>query len=90
MPLHKSPFEKGRLIIHFHVKFPEANFLEGPELKKLQELLPKQEECIVTDDMEEVTLQDYTKNHQAQADYRNAYEEDDEDQRGHGVQCQTH
>ncbi len=91
MPLHKNPFEKGRLIIHFAVKFPESNFLPEPELKKLETLLPKKEECIITDEMEEVTLTDYTKNHQAQSNYRNAYDEDEDDHRGHGgVQCQTH
>lgn len=91
MPLYKQPFEKGRLIIHFKVNFPQPNSLDTEKLNKLEELLPKREECIVTDETEEVLLQDYTKNHQAQSHFRNAYQEDDEDERaGQGMQCQTH
>ena len=28
MPMYKNPFEKGRLIINFNVKFPEKNEIE--------------------------------------------------------------
>ncbi|XP_061107542.1 dnaJ homolog subfamily A member 1-like [Conger conger] len=40
MPLHRRPFEKGRLIIVFTVVFPVENFLPLDKLKKLEHYLP--------------------------------------------------
>ncbi|XP_071493789.1 dnaJ homolog subfamily A member 1-like [Diadema antillarum] len=91
MPLYKDPFEKGRLIIQFSINFPAAGEIAMPKLAELEELLPDRTECIVTDDMEEVTMTDYTLEHEQQGYHRNAYDQDDDDHHGpRGMQCQTH
>ena len=88
MPIYRTPFEKGRLIIQFSINFPDT--IPEDQIKKLEKFLPGREECIVTDDMEEVSLVSYTLEHEAQSHHRNAYD-DDEDHPGHrGMQCQTH
>ncbi|CAI7997603.1 DnaJ homolog subfamily A member 1, partial [Geodia barretti] len=40
MPHHKNPFDKGRLIINFKVRFPVSHFLPEPKLEQLSKLLP--------------------------------------------------
>ena len=50
MPIYRQPFEKGRLIISFNVRFPPANFLPAADLAKLEALLPPKTEVMQTDD----------------------------------------
>ncbi|XP_077993568.1 dnaJ homolog subfamily A member 1-like [Glandiceps talaboti] len=91
MPIYKSPFDKGRIIIQFSVNFPEENFLPQDKLNKLEALLPERKECIETDDMEVCDLTKLDPRQARQNRMGNAYDEDDEDG-GHGpkVQCATH
>lgn len=89
MPVYKSPMDKGSLIIQFLVQFPEHYWLPREKLSLLEALLPSREDVMVTDEMDQVDLEDFDPNEQT---YRNsvgeAYEEDDEGPRT-GVQCQT-
>ncbi|CAK8691836.1 dnaJ homolog subfamily A member 1-like [Clavelina lepadiformis] len=89
MPIYRDPFQKGRMIVQFKVEFPPNHWTTAQNIKKLERLLPPKDEVIMTDDMEEVGLQDYDPNHRSSAGGRNAYDEDDEDQ-PRGMQCQSH
>ncbi|XP_067943668.1 dnaJ homolog subfamily A member 1-like [Watersipora subatra] len=90
MPSPKNRFNKGQLIIHFDVKFPEEGFLSPDKLKLLEKALPPRVPVAQTAAMEEVNLQDYDadtakRHHQ----YTDGYDSDDE-MNGHGgsrMQC---
>ncbi|OXB82034.1 UNVERIFIED_CONTAM: hypothetical protein H355_004117 [Colinus virginianus] len=89
MPIYKSPMDKGSLIIQFLVQFPEQHWLPRDKLNMLEALLPPREDVMITDEMDQVDLEDFDPSEQT---YRNsggeAYEEDEEGPRT-GVQCQT-
>ncbi|XP_069820254.1 dnaJ homolog subfamily A member 4-like [Dendropsophus ebraccatus] len=87
MPLERAPFEKGLLIIQFHVIFPENNWLPTSKLPLLEKLLPPREDLMVTDDMEVVDLVEFDPK-QYNKEYRGEAYHEDERPRG-GVQCQT-
>jgi len=94
MPIVRFPSQNGQLIIQFKVEFPADNFISGSQLKSLEALLPPKDEIIVTDDMEEATLEAYDPASHRSGPYhqRGGYEEDDEDEHhGHprGMQCQN-
>ncbi|XP_038077937.1 dnaJ homolog subfamily A member 1-like [Patiria miniata] len=93
MPTYRSPFDKGRLIIHFTVKFPESGQILAESIPKLESILPDRPEVMVGDDVMEVNLTDYTpQSHHGHGHYGNAYDQDEDDYhggRGGGVQCQT-
>ncbi|KAM9818536.1 dnaJ homolog subfamily A member 1 [Syngnathus typhle] len=94
MPMYRRPFEKGKLIIHFSVVFPKANFLPKNRLKELERYLPvkvdaEQPESMDDDlyiyaDLEDCDLES-RKRHRHQHYYM---DEDDYASTG-GVQCQT-
>ncbi|XP_068169641.1 dnaJ homolog subfamily A member 4 [Antennarius striatus] len=88
MPVYRAPYERGHLIIHFQVEFPEKDWLPEHLMFQLERLLPPREEVMITDDMEEVDLCEVDVKTQQRNASREAYEEDDEGPRG-GVQCQT-
>ncbi|XP_028306924.1 dnaJ homolog subfamily A member 4 [Gouania willdenowi] len=88
MPLYKEPFEKGQLLIHFQVEFPEKHWLPQHLMYQLERLLPPREDVMITDEMEEVELCEANEEAEQQRYNREAYEEDEEGPR-HGVQCQT-
>ena len=90
MPTYKNPFEKGRLVISFTVKFPEDNWIDPSEISKLEQYLPPRQECIIPDDAEACELSKVEPNQQRQRYSRSAYEEDDDDEHGGNgprVQC---
>jgi len=58
MPIYRDPFQKGRLILHFKIEFPQDRWTTPENIKKLEKLLPPKEEVLITDDMEPVTLQE--------------------------------
>uniref|UniRef100_A0A3B4YV44 DnaJ heat shock protein family (Hsp40) member A4 n=1 Tax=Seriola lalandi dorsalis TaxID=1841481 RepID=A0A3B4YV44_SERLL len=88
MPVYRDPCDKGQLIIHFQVEFPEKDWLPEHLMYQLERLLPPREDVMITDEMEEVDLCEVDVRTQ-QRDYsREAYEEDEEGPR-EGVQCQT-
>jgi DnaJ family protein A protein 2 len=92
MPIHKRPFEKGNLYIHFNIEFPKPGFFQPKALQELEKILPPRRPAPkVTEDMEEVTLTKVNPNEQRSSgrNRRTADEDEDEDegqQRG-GVQC---
>uniref|UniRef100_A0A803Y3J7 DnaJ heat shock protein family (Hsp40) member A4 n=1 Tax=Meleagris gallopavo TaxID=9103 RepID=A0A803Y3J7_MELGA len=89
MPIYKSPMDRGSLIIQFLVQFPEQHWLPREKLNMLEALLPPREDVMITDEMDQVDLEDFDPSEQT---YRNsggeAYEEDEDGPRT-GVQCQT-
>ncbi|XP_074661190.1 dnaJ homolog subfamily A member 1-like [Tubulanus polymorphus] len=91
MPLYKSPFEKGKLIIHFDVKFPKKNFLSKDQIESLEKCLPARTETIVPDDAEEHNLEDFNADDERRSRVqREAYDSDDEGGMGGAgqrVQC---
>ncbi|XP_062367399.1 dnaJ homolog subfamily A member 1-like isoform X2 [Cinclus cinclus] len=92
MPVYRSPFQKGKLILQFEVKFPEPGWLPADRLRQLQAFFPPQEEVMATEDTEEVELSDYTAHGgPGRRPYTGeAYHEDDfEDGMRQHVQCQT-
>lgn len=93
MPLHKSPFEKGKLIITFSVNFPPDGFITPPSRRQLEQLLPPREEVMIPDDAEEhdlVRIDPETETRRRRQHSGNAYDEDeDSGHRGAGVQCQS-
>uniref|UniRef100_A0A8C8AY63 Uncharacterized protein n=1 Tax=Otus sunia TaxID=257818 RepID=A0A8C8AY63_9STRI len=92
MPVYRSPFQKGKLILQFQVKFPEPGWLPPERLRQLQAFFPPQEEVMATEETEEVELSDYTAHGgSARRPYAGeAYHEDDfEDGVRQHVQCQT-
>jgi len=58
MPMHKNPYEKGRLIISFYVKFPEANEMKPNKLAELEKWLPERAKFDMPIEAEELTLVD--------------------------------
>lgn len=57
MPTYRNPFEKGKLIVHFNVEFPEM--VDPKIIPKLEKLLPAKEESMIPDEYEEVDLHDF-------------------------------
>jgi len=92
MPIHKRPFDKGNLYIHFTIEFPKPGFFQPKALQDLEKILPPRRPTPkVTEDMEEVSLVKVNPNEQRGSgrSRRTADEDEDEDegqQRG-GVQC---
>ncbi|XP_036372885.1 dnaJ homolog subfamily A member 1-like [Megalops cyprinoides] len=91
MPMHRRPFEKGRLIIAFSVTFPKENFLPPNKLTELERFLPSREVSSDPEDMEEdlyiyADLEDYDPSR-----HRRYYDdmEDEDYHSGGGVQCHT-
>jgi len=94
MPTYKLPFDKGRLIIQFTVKFPEK--IDAEKAAKLEELLPPRKAVEVPSSAEECMLMDVEAGQmpgKGRSGYSNgnAYDEDDDDERAgpQGVSCQT-
>ena len=92
MPVYRDPFEKGRLIIQFTVKFPER--IDISKIPQLESCLPPREEEIIPDDLEHVTMMTYDPQADASSSrgaYRSeAYDSDDEQPGGQRVQCASH
>ncbi|ESN92603.1 hypothetical protein HELRODRAFT_95902 [Helobdella robusta] len=93
MPFYKNPMEKGRLIVHFQVKFPENNWITGEKLVELEKLLPHRVESIIPDHAEECVLHKFdpaTNRAGMNGRQGEAYDSDDESSGHHGgqrVQC---
>merc|ERR1712156_458505 len=102
MPTYRNPFEKGRLLIAFSVQFPES--IDPKMVEKIQALLPpKNEPKEITEDCEEVDLNDIDQaserrsgkkkggQHHANVHHHghgNASDDDEDDGSG-GIPCAT-
>lgn len=92
MPTYKNPFEKGKLIIHFSVEFPnEIDPKIIPQLEKLLPPKPAPTKDVHMDDVEEVNMFDYSHEDEERANRHNnrrAYEGyEEEEMHGPGMQC---
>ena len=92
MPVYRNPMEKGRLVLHFDVKFPEKNEIHADQIKKLEKLLPARTQVTIPMDAEECPLVDYDPRQNQRSQRREMY--DDDDPRAHGggthVNCASH
>nr|XP_020653977.1 dnaJ homolog subfamily A member 1-like [Pogona vitticeps] len=96
MPVYRNPTQKGKLIIHFQVKFPEPGWLPAHQLRQFQSFFPHCEEAMATeDDAEEVELRDFFSPQPDLGGGRRfpgggpCHREDFEDPLRHNVQCHT-
>jgi len=91
MPTHKNPFEKGRLIVTFEVKFPPDKWLSTAKISQLEKLLPVRQEVTVPDETVNCELQRFDADQQRARQRREAYDSDDEaGMHGQRVQCASH
>ncbi|XP_071825441.1 dnaJ homolog subfamily A member 1-like [Apostichopus japonicus] len=102
MPIRKDTLSRGRLIIHFEVVFPISHSLQHDKIAVLESVLPEREECMISDEAEEVLLEDYSRRHEQKNYYHNHshggfgqdngmdLDDDDDDVSSRGVQCQSH
>lgn len=76
------------MCIYPQVEFPENHWLPENMFPQLEKLLPKRDDIMLTDEMEEVDLCEVDLEQKSRKFSREAYDED-ESPRSHGVQCQT-
>jgi len=92
MPVYRNPLEKGRLVLHFDVKFPDKNELRPESLAKLETLLPARTQVQIPTHAEECVLVEYDP--RQSRSHRHDMFDDDDDPRAHGgptqVNCATH
>ncbi|KAK7095955.1 dnaJ homolog subfamily A member 1-like [Littorina saxatilis] len=92
MPVYRDPFEKGRLIVQFNVKFPDK--IDPAKIATLETCLPPREEEIIPDGSEHVTLLAYDPSEDRGRGglHRRgeAYDSDDDQPGGQRVQCASH
>lgn len=93
MPQYRNPFEKGRLIIQFSVKFPVSGFIPPEKIAELEELLPARPIIQISQNAEEVEMVelDPARESSRHHHHRRIFDDDDEDihHRPAGVQCRT-
>uniref|UniRef100_A0A3Q3GAW0 DnaJ heat shock protein family (Hsp40) member A1 n=1 Tax=Labrus bergylta TaxID=56723 RepID=A0A3Q3GAW0_9LABR len=94
MPMHRRPFEKGRLIIHFSVVFPQANFLPNNKLKELEDYLPEKLDPEQPESMDDdlyiyADLEDCDFENRKRQNHQHYYMDEDDYASTGGVQCQT-
>lgn len=77
MPMYKNPFEKGRLIITFDVKFPSNSEIELKKLPELERLLPAKPKIEVPIEAEEHILVDIDPAQERNRRHGEAYMEED-------------
>lgn len=91
MPQYKNPFEKGRLVIQFTVKFPEDNWISPEQIEELEKYLPERQDVMIPDGAEECLLSKYDPKYEHGR--RRGYQAYDSDEEGDGqprVQCASH
>jgi len=93
MPIHKRPFDKGNLYIHFNVEFPKSGFFQPKALQELEKILPPRRPAPkITEEVEEVSLTKVNPSEQRSGGGRGRRtmdEDEDEEEGGQrgGVQC---
>ncbi|CAF1355318.1 unnamed protein product [Adineta steineri] len=93
MPVYRNPMEKGRLVLHFDVKFPSKNELRPEAVTQLEKLLPARSEVSLPMDAEECVLVEFDPRQSQRSNRREMYDDDDP-RGGQGgptqVNCATH
>lgn len=92
MPEWKNPYEFGHLIVDFEVAFPSSNWIDGPKLQQLQQLLPPKAklQSFGSKEVDEVVLSKFEQHtHSGQSNRRGGAtnSEMDEDDHQPQVQC---
>lgn len=101
MPHHDRPFMKGRLYIHFNVKFPDSGLLSPEQCRTLETILPQKPNTRLTDmeideceetNMNDVSKEEVNRKQQQQGRRHEAYddideEDEDDDEQMPRVQC---
>ena len=85
MPMYKNPFEKGRLIINFNVKFPADKF-DLKTIAALEKILPAKPKVDIPKDAVTYKLIDLDPSY-ARGKRQDAYDEDDLEGGPQRVQC---
>jgi DnaJ family protein A protein 1 len=92
MPVYRNPLEKGRLVLHFDVKFPDKNELRPENLTKLEKVLPPRTPVQLPMNAEECVLVEFDPRQSQRSHRHEMY--DDDDPRAQGgptqVNCATH
>ena len=86
MPMYKSPYEKGRLVITFNVKFPEPGQIDLKKISELEKILPPKAKIDIPKDAEELTLVDLDPAYE-RSRRQDAYADDDMQGGPKRVQC---
>ncbi|CAF1543990.1 unnamed protein product [Rotaria sp. Silwood1] len=91
MPVYRNPLEKGRLVLHFDVKFPDKNELRPESIAKLEKVLPPRTPVQIPMNAEECVLIEYDPR-QSQRSHRHEMYDDDSGHHGGATQvnCATH
>lgn len=76
MPMYKNPFEKGRLVIQFNVKFPEANQIDMKAIAELEKILPAKPKVTIPAGAETFDLVDLDPAYE-RSKRHDAYEDDE-------------
>ncbi len=84
--MYKNPFEKGRLIINFSIKFPENGQIELKKISELEKILPPKPKIEIPMDAEEHTLIDLDPAYE-KSKRQDAYMDDDMSEGPKRVQC---
>ena len=85
MPTYQQPFNKGKLFIHFNVKFPEPGDLSDDDMKALEKIFPARIPVEIDPgagggNMHDVDIEQEMRRNKSSG--RTAYEEDDDDDMG--------
>jgi DnaJ homolog subfamily A member 1 len=87
MPMYKNPYEKGRLIITFNIKFPEAGQIDLKKIVELEKILPTKPKIDLPIEAEEHTLIDLDPAYERSKRAEQAYVDDEMQGGGKRVQC---
>nr|ADR79278.1 Hsp40 [Brachionus ibericus] len=87
MPMYKNPFEKGRLIINFNVKFPQNGEIDSRRITDLEKILPTKAKVDSPADAEEHTLVDLDPAYERSKRNEEYMDEDGGMPHGRRVQC---
>jgi len=88
MPVYKNPLDKGRLVLHYDVKFPEKNEIKHENLILLETYLPARPQVKIPMDAEECLLTEFDPRQNRTR--QEAYDDDDPRQGPTQVNCATH
>lgn len=84
--MYKNPYEKGRLIITFNVKFPENGEIDTKKIAELEKILPAKTSVDLPIEAEEHTLVDLDPAYE-RSKRQDAYNDDDMSGGPKRVQC---
>jgi DnaJ homolog subfamily A member 1 len=92
MPMYRNPLEKGRLVLHFDVKFPERNELRPESISLLEKLLPVRKQVTIPTTAEKCDLTEFDPRKSQRSQRQEMHDEDDPHAQGGPTQvnCASH